>query len=157
MLDLTDISVVDNHCHPVLQDQQMDAVRFRRYFTEATDESFPERHVSSTIYYLWLLRQAATFYGCKNTEEDVVEVRNAMSPDALLEHLLRAANIDILIIDAAYPPASDCYAPERMGELGHCRVAKMLRLETLMQQLIVTYDDFDEMLERFSHEISEVR
>ena len=73
---------------------------------------------------------------------------------ALLEHLLRAANIDTLVIDAAYPPASGCYVPERMGELGHCRVAKMLRLETLMQQLIVTYDDFDEVHERFSLELS---
>ena len=157
MLDLTSISVVDNHCHPVLRDQQMDALRFRSYFTEATDESFPERHISNTVYYLWLLRQAATFYGCKNTEEDILAVRNSMSADALLEHLLRASNIDTLVIDAAYPSASECYAPERMGELGHCRVAKMLRLETLMQQLIITYDDFDEMLEHFSQEVSHAR
>ena len=157
MLDLASISVVDNHCHPVLQDQQMGALRFRRYFTEATDESFPERHISNAVYYLWLLRQAATFYGCKNTEEDVLTSRNAMSSDALLEHLLRAANIDTLIIDAAYPPASDCYTPERMGQLGHCRVAKMLRLETLMQQLIVIYDDFDEVLDHFSLEVSHLR
>src|SRR5712692_5426542 len=101
MHDLTNISVVDNHCHPILQDQQMDALRFRRYFTEATDESFPERHVSNTVYYLWLLRQVATFYGCRNTEDDVLAVRNSMSADALLEHLLRAANIDTLVIDAA--------------------------------------------------------
>jgi hypothetical protein len=157
MLDLTNISVVDNHCHPVLRDQQMDASRFRSYFTEATDESFPEQHVSNTVYYLWLLRQAAIFYGCKNTEEDVLAWRNSMSADALLEHLLRAANIDTLVIDAAYPPESGCYVPERMGELGHCRVAKMLRLETLMQQLIVAYHDFDEVLERFSLELSHLR
>jgi hypothetical protein len=157
MLDLVGISVVDNHCHPVLQDQQMDALHFRRYFTEASDESFPERHVSGSVYYLWLLRQAATFYGCKHTEEAVLAVRNAMSSDAVLEHLLRAANIDVLVIDAAYPAASNCYTPERMGQLGHCRVAKMLRLETLMQQLIVTCDDFSEVLERFSLELSHVR
>ncbi len=157
MLDLTSISVVDNHCHPVLRDQQMDASRFRSYFTEATDTSFPEKHIPSTVYYLWLLRQAATFYGCKNTEEDVLAMRNSMSADALLEHLLRAANIGTLVIDAAYPPASGCYTPEHMGELGHCRIAKMLRLETLMQQLIITYDDFDEMLEHFSHEVSHTR
>ena len=89
----------------------MDAPRFRSYFTEANDPSFPEKHISNTVYYLWLLRQAATFYGCKNIEEDVLAARNGMSADALLEHLLRAANIDTLIIDAAYPPASECYIP----------------------------------------------
>jgi predicted TIM-barrel fold metal-dependent hydrolase len=80
-----------------------------------------------------------------------------MTSDALLEHLLRAANIDTLVIDFAYPPPSGCYTPERMGELGHCRVAKMLRLETLMQQLIVTHNDFDDMLDHFSQELQDLR
>ena len=157
MLDLTNIAVVDNHCHPVLREQHMDAFTFRGYFTEATHPGFPEQHIPNTVYYLWLLRQAATIYGCKNTEEDLLAVRNSMTSDAILEHLLRAANIDTLIIDFAYPPPSGCYTPERIGELGHCRTAKMLRLETLMQQLITTYDDFDDMLDHFSQELSNLR
>lgn len=32
MLDLSTIPVIDNHCHPVLRDQQMDALSFRGYF-----------------------------------------------------------------------------------------------------------------------------
>ncbi len=157
MLDLTGISVVDNHCHPVLLDQRMDSLQFRRCFTEATDPSFPEKHVANAVYYLWLLRQMATFYGCERTEEDILAARNKLDADTLLEHLLRAANIDTLILDPAYPPGPECYAPERMGQLGHCRAAKMLRLETLMQRLIVEYDDFDEVAERYSMEVSNAR
>ena len=157
MLDLTDISVVDNHCHPVLLNQHLDAVDFRGYFTEASDPSFAERHVPNNVYYLWALRQLATFYGCAHTEEDVLTARNSMGSDALLEHLYRAANIDTLVLDPAYPPHSECYSPERMGQLGHCRTAKMLRLETLMQQLILEYDDFDVVLERFSAQVSHAR
>src|SRR5579884_4319375 len=93
MLDLTNISVVDNHCHPVLREQHMDALSFRSYFTEATHPSFAEQHIPNTVYYLWLLRQAATLYGSQNTEEDVLAIRNSMSSDAILEHFLRAANI----------------------------------------------------------------
>lgn len=157
MLDLSNIFVVDNHCHPVLLHQHLDAVSFRGYFTEATDSSFAERHVANSVYYLWALHQLATFFGCAHTEEDVLTVRNSMGSDALLEHLYRAANIDTLVLDPAHPLSSECYSPERMGQLGHCRTAKMLRLETLMQQLILEHDDFDAVLEHFSTEVSYAR
>src|SRR5215467_15106689 len=133
MLDLTGIAVVDNHCHPVLLDQKSDALQFRSYFSEATDASFPEKHVYNSIYYSWFLRQAASFYGCEPGEEEVLAARNSMNADSLLDRLFGAARIDTLILDPAYPLTDQCYTPERMGELGHCRTAKMLRLETLMQ------------------------
>jgi len=34
MLDLTGIPVVDNHCHLVLPNQQMEALRFLRYYQD---------------------------------------------------------------------------------------------------------------------------
>ena len=154
MLDLTSIPVVDNHCHPVLLSQHMDALRFRSYCTEASDPSFAEKHVPNTVYYLWLLRQMATFYGCERNEEDILAARNHLGSDALLEHLFRSANIDTLVLDPAHPLSTECYTPERMGQLGHCRTVKMLRLETLMQQLILDYGDFDEVIEHFSAQVS---
>ena len=156
MLDITSIPVVDNHCHPVLLNQHMDALSFRGYCTEASDPSFAEKHVPNTIYYLWLLRQMATFYGCERNEDDILAARNKLGSDALLEHLLRAANIDTLVLDPAYPLSSACYTPERMGQLGHCRAVKMLRLETLMQELILDYSDFDEVIERFADQVRHV-
>ena len=157
MLDLTNIAVVDNHCHPVLLNQHLDTVRFRGYCTEATDASFAEQHVPNTVHYLWLLRQMALFYGCEYTEEGILATRNHMGSDDLLEHLLRAANIDTLVLDPAYPPGAECYTPERMGQLGHCRTAKMLRLETLMQNLILEHADFDGLLEHYMEEVSLAR
>ncbi|MFL5696510.1 MAG: amidohydrolase family protein [Ktedonobacteraceae bacterium] len=156
MLDITSIPVVDNHCHPVLLNQHMDALRFRSYCTEASDPSFAEKHVPNTVYYLWLLRQMATFYGCERNEDDILAARNRLGSDTLLEHLLRAANIDTLVLDPAYPLSSACYTPERMGQLGHCRAVKMLRLETLMQELILDYSDFDEVIERFADQVRHV-
>ena len=156
MLDITSIPVVDNHCHPVLLNQHMDALRFRSYCTEATDPSFAEKHVLNTVYYLWLLRQMATFYSCERNEDDILAARSRLGSDTLLEHLLRAANIDTLILDPAYPLSSACYTPERMGQLGHCRAVKMLRLETLMQELILDYSDFDEVIERFADRVRHV-
>ena len=157
MLDLTDIPVVDNHCHPVLRDQHMDAVQFRSYFTEATDANFAQKHVAQTVYYLWMLRQLATFNCCSRTEDDVLAAHNSMNADALLERLFKAAHIDTFILDPAYPLPDECYTPARMGQLGNCRAAKMLRLETLMQQLIVMHNDFDEVIELFSADVNNIR
>lgn len=157
MLDLSSIAVVDNHCHPVLLNQHMDAVQFRGYFSEASHPSFAEQHLAHTAYYLWMLRQMATFYGCQPIEEDILFARNRFDADSLIERLLRSANIDTLIFDPAYPLPDECYSPERMGQLGHCRAAKMLRLETLMQRLILNYADFDEMVEHYVLELTNVR
>src|SRR5947209_3894804 len=154
MLDLTSIAVVDNHCHPVLLNQHMDALQFRSYCTEASDPVFAEVHLPNTVYYLWLLRQMAMAYGCERNEEDILATRNRLGSDAVLEHLLRAAHIDTLVLDPAYPSSSECYTSERMGQLGHCRTVKMLRLETLMQQLILEHDDFDGVLEHFETQVS---
>lgn len=159
MLDLTSIPVVDNHCHPVLLEQRMEALRFRAYFTEASDPAFAEQHVANSVYYLWMLRQLAMFFGCqsKNDEEEVLSARNQLDADTLIEHLYRAARIDTLILDIAHPLPEICTAPERMGQLGHCRVARMLRLETLMQSLVVESRDFDELEARYSHALVNLR
>lgn len=159
MLDLTSISVVDNHCHPVLLEQKMDLLTFRAYLTEANSPVFAEQHVANSVYYLWMLRQMATFFGCqsKNDEDEVLAARNRMEADTLIEHLYRAARIDTLILDLAHPLPEICYTPERMGQLGQCRTACMLRLETLMQSLILSFRDFDEVVARYAHELTKLR
>lgn len=157
MFDLSSIPVVDNHCHPIQSKQQMDAAHFRRYFTEGSDPSLPEKHVPHAVYYLWMLRQMAAYYGCQNIEDDILAARNKLDADTLVERLFRAANIDTLVLDPAFPLPEGCYTPERMGQLGRCRAVKMLRLETLMQRLIVLHSDFDEMVEHYSFDLSNVR
>jgi predicted TIM-barrel fold metal-dependent hydrolase len=157
MLDLSAIPVVDNHCHPVLLNQTMDTLRFRRFFTESYDPVFAEQHIQHTVYYLWMLRQMASFYGCANTEDTILAIRNKLDSISLTERLFRAANIDTLVLDTGFPPPEECLSPEQMGQSGHCRAVKLLRLEVLMQQLVVEYNDFDELVARFAMELSDIR
>ncbi|MBV9019170.1 MAG: amidohydrolase family protein [Ktedonobacteraceae bacterium] len=157
MLELSAIPVVDNHCHPVLSNQCMDVLQFRRYFTEASAASLAERHVPNTVYYLWMIRQMASFYSCACNEDAVIAARNSMSADTLLARLVREAAIDTLVLDSAYPTPEECSTPERISAVAGCRTTKMLRLETLMQRLVVTYDDFDEVVARFTEQISTLR
>jgi hypothetical protein len=157
VLDLSSIRVVDNHCHPVLLKQEMDALRFRGYFTEATHPSFAQTHLPNAVYYLWMLRQLAAFYGCDCSEEAIIATRNSIPTDVLINRLVQAADVDTLILDIAYPLPEMCYEAEHIGLAGQCRIAKMLRLETLMQHLVVEHVEFSEMVDRFTRELSNVR
>lgn len=123
MLDLSSIHVVDNHCHPVLLKQEMDALRFRSYFTEATHPSFAQTHLPNTVYYLWMLRQLAAFYSCDCSEEAIIATRNSIPADVLINRLVQAANVDTLILDIAYPLPEMCYEAEHIGLAGQCRIA----------------------------------
>jgi predicted TIM-barrel fold metal-dependent hydrolase len=157
MLDLSNIPVVDNHCHAILLEQKMDSLRFRSFFTESSHPVFAEQHIQHTVYYLWMLCQMASFYGCSNTEDAILAERNTLDGIVLAERLLRAANIDALVLDTGFPPPEACLSPEQMGQAGHCRAVKLLRLEVLMQQLVVEYNDFDELLARFETELHDLR
>ncbi|MBV9691100.1 MAG: amidohydrolase family protein [Ktedonobacteraceae bacterium] len=157
MLDLSTMPVVDNHCHPVLTNQRMDVLQLRRHFTEANAASLAERHVPNTVYYLWMIRQMASFYNCACNEDAVIAARSSVSANGLLERLVGEAAIDTLVLDAAYPAPEECYTPEHMSAVAGCRTVKLLRLETLMQRLVVAYDDFDEVIARFTEHVSTLR
>ena len=156
-LDFSAIPVLDNHCHPVLLRQHIDVLQFRGFFSEATHPSFAQKHLPHTVYYLWILRQLAAFHGCEAVEEAVVEARNSLEADVLLQRLLHGANIEALILDTGYPPPAQCYRPAQIAEVGGCRVEKMLRLEIVMQQLVMQYAEFDEVVARFIEIVSHAR
>ncbi|MBE3561764.1 MAG: amidohydrolase family protein [Ktedonobacteraceae bacterium] len=157
MLDFSAIPLVDNHCHSVLREQCMDAVQFRSYFSEATHPDFAYKHLPHTVYYLWLLRQISALYQCERSEAAVIEARNRFGADELLSRLWQAANIEMLVLDLAYPHPDRCYTAERISEVTQCRTAKVLRLETLMQQVVTENDDFEAVTYRFSAALSNLR
>lgn len=157
MLDLQNIAVIDNHCHPVLLEQQMDVLHFRSYFTEATHPDFAQKHVHHTVYYIWLLRQLSTVYSCPPVEDEVLAARNRFQGTALLAHLVGAANIDTLILDIAHPLPEQCFSPQAIQQAAGCRTARMLRLETLMERLVIEHSEFDTVVELFEQALLDLR
>jgi predicted TIM-barrel fold metal-dependent hydrolase len=137
--------------------QQLDVASFRRFFTESPDAIIAEQHVPHTIYYLWMLRQLTDFYTCERTEEAVIAARNGMSAETLIERLITSAHIDTLVLDPAFPLPDVCYSPQQISQFGQCKTAKMFRLETLMQRLVIEHNDFDDVVSSFSAEIRDIR
>jgi predicted TIM-barrel fold metal-dependent hydrolase len=140
-VDLTHVPVVDNHCHGVTTDQTFgDVEAWRRASTESTDPGMPREHVATTAFYRRLIRALAPFLGCEPAEDAVFAARAARDGRELTAELLRAANIDTLLVDTGFPPPEEVFPVPELGELANCRAEPMLRLEILMERLLAEHE-----------------
>src|SRR5215218_4488933 len=157
-VSLTNIPVVDNHCHGVTKEQAFGNVEaWRRAFTESTDAGMPREHVLTTAFYRRLIRALAHFFGCEPTEDAVFAARTAREGKGLTAELLRAANIDTLLLDTGFPPPEEVFPVPELGELGGCRAEPVLRLEVLMESLLAGYDTLAATEEALAAALEDVR
>jgi uncharacterized protein len=140
-VDLTQVSVVDNHCHGVMRDQAFGNITaWRRAFTESTDPGMPRDHVATMALYRRLIQTLAIFFDCEPEEEPVFAARSEMGGRELTAALLRAANVDTLLLDTGFPAPAEVLPVPELGELGGCRAEPMLRVEVLMENLLAERD-----------------
>jgi uncharacterized protein len=157
-LDLTQVPVVDNHCHGLLRDQAFeDIASWRQAFTESTDPGMPRDHVASTALYRRLIRMLAYFLGCEPEEEAVYSARTEKNGRELTGALLRAANVDTFLLDTGFPPPETVLQVAELGELGGCRAEPMLRLEILMESLLAENASLEDVKEALAAELDDVR
>ncbi|MCA1687858.1 MAG: amidohydrolase family protein [Actinobacteria bacterium] len=128
-VDLRQIPVVDNHCHGILRSQRFDD----------------------------LMSWRGAFTGCEPHEVAVLAVRKERDEAELTGALLRAANIETLLIDTGHPPPEEVLPGDEFGRLGGCRTEPMLRLETLMERLLAEHDSLSEVKEALADALDDVR
>jgi predicted TIM-barrel fold metal-dependent hydrolase len=157
-VDLTQIPVVDNHCHGILRDQTFDDLAiWRQSFTESTDPDMARDHIASTTLYQRLIRTLADFLGCEREDEAVFAARTGRDGRELTGALLRAANVDTFLLDTGFPPPEEVFPVPELGDLGGCRAEPMLRLEILMESLLAEHDSLDEVKEVLAAELDDAR
>jgi predicted TIM-barrel fold metal-dependent hydrolase len=157
-VDLTQVPVVDNHCHGVRRDQTFeDLASWRLAFTESTDPGMARDHVASTTFYRRLIRTLAGFLDCEPEERAVFAARTGRDVRELTGALLSAANLDTLLIDTGFPPPEDVFPVPETGELGGCRTEPMLRLEILMESLLTEHDSLADVEDALASALEDVR
>lgn len=158
-LQFDDVAVIDNHCHPPFRDQKrMPVERWRRCFTEGPAPELAALHVPESIYYQAALRLLAQQLGCEPEEARVLEARNRFAgDDAIVGYWLRAARLGALLVDDGYPPPALSYAYDRLSELAGVPARRILRLEVLMQDLILASASWDEYLAAYTTRLAEAR
>jgi predicted TIM-barrel fold metal-dependent hydrolase len=158
VVDLTQVPVVDNHCHGIQRDQVFgDITCWRRAFTESVDPGMPREHVATTSLYRRLVRTLAELFDCEPTEESVFVARSGKDGRELAGELLRAAHVEALLLDTGFPPPEEVVPVPELGQMGGCRAEPMLRLEILMEELLAEHDSLDDVREALAAALDDVR
>jgi uncharacterized protein len=150
-IDLSGIGVVDQHCHQWRKAAPpYTPETYRPLFTEGVDGRIGEGTASS-IYYRWTIRELARVMECTASEDEVLAARAEIGHEALATKLMAEANIEGAVVDYWYTGrGSDLYTVDEMsGQLGGAWTKGALRIESLLESLILESADAGEVEDRF--------
>lgn len=156
--DLSEIAIVDNHCHPVEREQaHRDVVAWRRYFTESEDAG-PENHlVTESAYYQRLLRAMAEYYDVEVDESSVLAVRAALSTPELVQRLFAEASISGVVVDLGYPSPEMSFSRDEFVGATNTDYGGLLRLELLFQQRLSELTTLNDVQEKIRDDLTDLR
>ena len=155
-LDLDPIPIVDNHCHSLLRHQPTTDEQFRIHLTESTFEEIALDHVPTTLLYQWTLRELAVLLDCEPTPDAVHAARHARGLEALTRDVVQRANFKTWLIDTGFG-GDGVYPLDALRDLVPCRIEEIIRLEPLIERLILEATGFDGFVEAYRAAISDLR
>ena len=155
-LELDAIPIVDNHCHSLLRAQPPDDDAFRIHLTESYIPEIARDHVPTSIFYQRTLRELAVLLDCEPTAEAVHAARRERGVEWLTREIATRANFRTWLIDTGYG-ADTTYSLDELRSLAPVRVEKVLRLEPLIERLIVESTDFDGFIDAYRAAIAGLR
>lgn len=171
MLDLSDLDVVDVHCHPFLDSGQLTPEQFvdrsafgggsRAFMEDAgvpfTDDVRAElqRGKRDTLYFRRLVRDLATFFGVAPDLDAVVAARNAAVAAGYRDHVARLsadARLAAVVMDFGFPqPGLDLAAVRAELPIA---VVPVFRIEPLIVDLLMADIGWPEFTRRYDETIA---
>ncbi len=149
-IELSDLPVVDGHCHPLLPDPwDVAPTHLRDLLSEARPATMTE-HVPFTRYYRRVMHALARRLDVAPEAETVLAARRAHRRRLALDGL-REGRVQSLLVDTGYPP--DAMSLAAMRQLLPCAVHEVFRIETCAQGLLHTARGLDEFLRAFREEL----
>jgi hypothetical protein len=155
-LDLAPIPIVDNHCHSLLREQPPDDEAFRIHLTESYFQEVARLDVPHTLSYRWAIRELAELLDCAATPDAVHAARRARGVAWMTREIVVRGNFKTWLIDTGYG-ADTTYALDELRGLAPCRIDEILRLEPLIERLILDSADFDGFLDAYRASIDGLR
>ncbi len=155
-LDLGAIPIIDNHCHSLLRRQPPDDDTFRIHLTESTFEEIARDHVPTSLLYQWTLRELAVLLDCEPTPDVIHAARRERGVEWLTQEVVQRANFRTWLIDTGYG-GDTTYSLDELRTLAPCRIEEILRLEPLIERLILEGDTFAGFLDAYRAAIGDLR
>jgi hypothetical protein len=147
-LDLSDLPVVDGHCHPLLADAgKLSPEAFLDRFSEGRPGTM-RHHVPHTGFYRRALRALAERFDCEPTVDAILARRQALGPE-VAQRALTEARVAALLVDTGYPPNAMPLGEMRQ-ELA-CAIHEVFRIESCAEALVARGLTGEAFLEAFRH------
>ena len=156
-LDLSAIEIVDNHCHSLLREQPADDVSFRNHLTESYFPEIARDDMPYAAGYHWAIRELASFLDCEATPSAVHAARAARGVERLAREVVGRGNFKTWLIDSGYGSGTTYSLDELRAMVPGVDVREIVRLEPLIERLIVWAQDFDAFLDAYSEALSDLR
>jgi predicted TIM-barrel fold metal-dependent hydrolase len=148
------IPLLDHHCHSLLRRQPEDVAAFRACFTESDAAEIIKAHLPSSIFYGRALRDLAEFFGCAADEGAVLAARDRMPFERRVATAFQEAHIRGALVDGGFL-RRDQYSTQELAHLLPCRVAPVVRLEALAEDLLPASTGWPDLVERFSASVED--
>jgi predicted TIM-barrel fold metal-dependent hydrolase len=149
-VDLSDLPVIDGHCHPLLPDPwALASGDFLNLFTEGRADTMTQ-HIPHTGYFRRALRDFAYRLGTEAAVEAVLERRRQLGADAACRRLSES-RVTALLVDTGYPPEAMPLPLMRLAVPS--TVYEVFRIETCAQSLLAKELSYDEFLQTFREEL----
>ena len=155
-LDLSAIPIVDHHCHSLLRQQPLDDVAFRNHLTETYFPEIARYHVQHTLVYHWAIRELASFLGCEPEPDAVHAARRERGVERLARDVVERGNFKTWLIDSGYG-ADTTFSLDELRGIVPCQIREILRLEPLIERLIVESDGFEGFVDSYREALSDLR
>ena len=155
-LDLSAIPIVDNHCHSLLRVQPADDEAFRIHLTETYFPEVARDDVPHTLLYHWTIRELAVFFGCSPTPEAVHAVRRERGRDWIAREVVTRGTVKTWLIDTGYG-SDTTLSLDELRSVVPCRIEEILRLEPMIEGLILEHPTFDGFLDAYLGRLDDLR
>jgi uncharacterized protein len=155
-LDLGAIPIVDNHCHSLLRQQPSDDDGFRIHLTESYYPEIARDHVPTSVFYRRAMVELADLLDCEPMPDAIHAARRARGVEWLTREIVERANFRTWLIDTGYG-SDTTYSLDELRRFAPVRVEEILRLEPLIERLILESDGFDSFVDAYRAAISDLR
>jgi len=169
--EIAGIVSIDNHCHLPLHQKPPTTVQgLARHFTEADDPKVLAEQTPHSLFFRRAIRDLAALLGIEADEarvspsvlvQTVLESRAKYSDQDWLKLMVEKAKVSIILADTGYPRTGGWTVGEANQILTTLQppvqVKEVLRLERVLEDLILTSSSFEICEEAFRLTIREAR
>jgi hypothetical protein len=171
MIDTSALPVVDAHCHPFVNQGELTPKQFTDMVSfpggsveymaeggvEVDDDLIDElqRVRRDIVYFRYLVRQLANFFGCEPDLDAVVEERNKAVRDYAdyVKRLYDVCNLTVMVTDFGYPKEPSVDKAQFIEDMP-VEIVPIYRIEPLIAQLLKQDIGWSELRQRYDDAIA---